>query len=151
MTVYLSPPPSHAHQRPLPIVRLQPSVSPAHQGTTVVIQPVLLSPLPAPAPALFVLLGLHVVMTALSNHAPRVNTHLKGSRHVKPVLMGLVVPIRLCPQSPSPQPPPPLPQIVQQRPQLNLQPHVRRLYSCRETNAPSQLNKIEGNISTSLH
>ena len=103
----------------MPIVPPQPYVSPAHLGTTVVIQPVLLSPLPAPA--LPVLLDLHVVMTALSNHAPRVNTHLKGSAHVGHALMGSAVPIRLHLQSPSPQPPPPLPQIVQH---LNLKPQV---------------------------
>ena len=77
---------------------------------SVVIQPVLLSPLPAPAPALLVPLGLHVVMTALSNHAPRVNTHLKDSTHVRHALMGSTVPIHLHLRSPSSQPPPPLPQ-----------------------------------------
>ena len=118
------PPPSHAHHRPMPIVRPQPYVSPAHQGTTVVTQPVFLSPLPALTPALFVLLGLHVVMTALNNHAPRVNTHLKGSRHVKHAQRDSTVLIRLHLQSPSLQLPPLLPRIVQQRPQLNLKPHV---------------------------
>ena len=87
----------------------------------VVMQPVLLSPQPAPTSALFVPLGLHVVMTALSNHAPRVNTHLKASGHARHALTDSAVPIHLHLQSPSSQPPPPLPRIVQQ---LNLQAHV---------------------------
>ena len=97
---------------------------------SIVIQPVLLSPLPAPAPALFVLLGLHVVMTALSDHAPRVNTHLKGSGHVRHALTGSAVPIHLHLQSPSsqPPPPPPLPQPVLQKPQLNMQAHVSKTW-----------------------
>ena len=113
----------------MPIVQPQPYVSPAHLSTTVVIQPVLLSPQPAPAPALLVPLGLHVVMTALSNHAPRVNTHLKDSRHVRHALTGSAVPIHLHLQSPSSQPPhPPLPQPVLQKPQLNLQAHVSKTW-----------------------
>ena len=128
----------------MPIVQPQPYVSTAHLGTTVVTQLPFLSPSSAPAPALLVPLGLHVVMMALSNHAPRVNTHLKDSRHVRHALTGSAVPIRLHLQSPSPQPPHPLPQIVQQRPRVG--------YTvCRETNTPSQLNKIERNISASLH
>ena len=108
--IYLFLPHSHAHHTPMPIVLPRPHVSPAHQGTTVVTQPPILFPLPAPTPALiFVPLGLHVVMAALSNHAPRGNTHLKDSGHARHVQRGSAVPIHLHPQFPSSQLPPPLP------------------------------------------
>ena len=119
--IYLFLPHSHAHHTPMPIVLPRPHVSPAHQGTTVVTQPPILFPLPAPTPALiFVPLGLHVVMATLSNHAPRGNTHLKDSGHARHVQRGSAVPIHLHPRSPPSQLPPPLPLTVLQK--LNLQP-----------------------------
>lgn len=109
ISVYLFLPHSHAHHTPMPIVLPRSHVSPAHQDTTAVTQPPILFPLPAPTPALlFVLLGLHVVMAALSNHAPRGNTHLKGSGHARHVQMGSAVPIHLDPRSPPSKLPPPL-------------------------------------------
>ena len=127
ISVYHFLPHSHAHHTPMPIVLPRSHVSPAHQDTTVVTQPPFLFPLPAPTPALiFVLLGLHVVMAALSNHAPRGNTHLKGSGHARHVQMGSAVPIHLDLRSPPSQLPPPLPLTVLQKlnPRVRVQNHI---------------------------